>query len=361
MDSSTALAVFASCVQSMVQLTVITLSGAVLTERKIFTEQTNSTVAVACANFFFPIFISVNLGQSLSLEKLKEEWALFLSPFVNVALSSLVGLLLSLISSPPKHLRFSMLCLMCLNNSGNVPLLILNGACRSYGPLGGDSHCKDSTGYITLQVFNFNLLAWTYGVFLFQLDQHYRSSSLIPKDTDSPPPESRMRIFLKNLISPVPLGSYLGLITGVIPAMHWFMFDDDAPLRCLADALELIGMVGIVISQMILGSNLVLMHGRPSNLSRMYTVTSLITRLIVIPAMALGLTKVYQRVGIASDDRVQLYVLFLGLASPTAVSTLVLAQLTNTGINEVTKLVFLQYVFAVVTLTLSSYCFFLLF
>lgn len=364
MDTDTALAVFVSCVQSMVQLTLITFSGAVLTGLKIFTEQTNATVAQACAHFFFPIFIFISLGQSLSLSKLIEEWPLFVNPMVIVFLSTLVGLLQIYLFPPARHLRFSMLCMMCINNSGNVPLLILYGACKSYGPLGGESACSDAQGYVVLQVFTYNVLTWTYGLYLFQLDQMYRCEVLLEKDPESAisaPQQSRVRMLLKNLVSPVPMGSYLGLLAGITPGMRWLMFDEDAPLRSVADALELVGMVGIVLSQMILGSNLVLTYGRPASLSRPYIYTSHLTRLILIPLLGLGATKLYQFAGIGSGNRVERFVLFLGFASPTAVSVLVLAQLTQVGVNELTKMMFGQYVLAVLTLTLSNYAFFLIF
>lgn len=364
MDASTALGIFASCVQSMTQLTLITCAGALLTGMKIFTEQTNATVVQACATFFFPVFIFISLGQSLTFTKLVQEWPLFVSPFAVVFLSTLVGSLQIYLFSPARHLRFSMLCMMCINNSGNVPMLILYGACKSYGPLGGESECSDAQGYVVMQVFTFNVLTWTYGLYLFQLDQLYRRNALMEKEPDSAIPyseQSRLMILLKNLISPVPMGSYLGLLAGITPGMRWLMFDSDAPLRSVADALDLLGMVGIVLSQMILGSNLVLTYGKPAGLSHSYIWTCHFTRLLLIPAMGLGATWLYRQAGIGSGNRVELFVIFLGFASPTAVSVLVLAQLTQVGVNEITKVMFWQYVLAVLTLTLSNYVFFLIF
>ena len=364
MDAGTALGILASCAQSMVQLTIITFSGAVLTGLKIFNEQTNSTIAKATAKFFFPIFIFASLGESISLSKLKQEWVLFINPFVIVLVASLVGLVQIYLFSAPKHLRFSLLCLICINNSGNVPMLILEGACKSYGPLAGESACSDASGYVVLQVFNFNVITWTYGLYLFQLDRWYKANVLLEEESDSDNSlnqGSKLKIMLKNLIGPVPMGSYLGLLVGIVPGFHWLMFDSDAPLRSVTDALNVLGMVGIVLSQMILGSNLVLTYGQTASLSRTFIWTAHFTRLLLIPAIGLAISKLYLLAGVGSGNRVELFVIFLGFSSPTAVSVLVLAQLTHMGVSEVTNLMFGQYLLAVLTMTLANYAFFLVF
>jgi len=398
-----ALVILGSSIAAMAPLAIITSTGTVLTKMKIFNSETNDLIAHACAKFFFPIFIFVQLASSIQLDRLGEYWPLLINPLVCIAIASLLGFLHIPLFKPPKSLRFTMVSLIAFNNAGNIPVLILKGVCASYGPLGDEETCDEADAYVFIQVMTFNLLIWVYGYSIMQLDLRHKSEkvhnqfNLIPTNTNtnqqSPgyqmpqdnaednaeddPEESQkstpqeetqsndslttIQIIKKNVLSPIPICSAFGFILGLIPGLKSVFFDSSAPLLPLSDSAETIGFTGIVVSQMILGSNLILTKGAERKVSNWYTVVVVALRTVIIPLIGMLYTWALWEAGAFQGDVVMAYVGFLSFLSPTAVTVLIMCQLLNNGIEEATSIMLYMYLTSIFTITGFSYTFFLIF
>ena len=169
--------------------------------------------------------------------------------------------------------------------------------------------------------------------------------------------------FLSTLHRPV-YACIFGLLCGVIPPARWLCIDDEAPLRFLVDAMELIGAGGVPLVLFVLGSNLA--GGVPTSFGAMpgRTVVAVVAaKLILVPALNLGLLLLALRGGLLRTDAsglMPLTVLIVG-ASPTAMNINTIATMQGTGHREIAACMFWIYALSPISVALVSYTGLLLF
>ena len=343
-----ALTILGSCVSSVVPLAMITLSGVVLAKAKLFNDQANHMVASACAKLLFPVLYGIILARSATLSKLTDYWFLLVNPFVVVGLASALCFLVVKLLKIPRELNCTLVAVVGFTNFVNMPLILVEGSCSSYGPLSDSEHCDDIEAYIILQTLVYNLLTWSYGYYLVQVDSNGSQTRF------------RVSQVLGNLKKPVPVGTLLGLVFGLIPGIKEVFFEDSAPLLVLSDSFYTVSYTGLILSQIELGSNLILTKTQNSKLSKLDYFWVLGLRLVVLPLIGLGYTYLLDSQGIIHNLSMG-YIVYLNFLCPTAIAVLVISQLLSTNVQETTLLIFYMYLFSLVSVTLFSILFFMVF
>lgn len=291
--------VIQGCIVGMIPLVMITISGAILTYINAFSKASNDIISRSFPNYFFPIFCLFNLAKFVGVDTLSEIWPIFISPTITILVSCIIGVMYLPFIKPPRNLTFTTLTLIILPNMGNVPLLILKGTCSPFGVLGGENDCSKYTGYIAMLAFTFNIYMWVGGYVLIQLDsireikqrefnhaQQKNSIDFSVKELDRKPVPLKS-IIMEAVVSPVPICSLIGFVLGLIPGVKWLFFYPDSPLIAVSDTAFSLAHAGLLFSQMVLGSNIVLCFNDMKSVSFRYAFHVVFIRNILIPTVAL--------------------------------------------------------------------------
>jgi predicted permease len=125
----------------------------------------------------------------------------------------------------------------------------------------------------------------------------------------------------------------------------------------MLDAIELMGSGSLPIILFVLGATLSSgVSGLGSSLPSRTLVAIVCAKLLVVPAVNLALVLGALRYGLLPrTDPVLLPLALLAVgASPTAMNLSTIAQLAGSGQGEVTKVIFFQYIFAVITVSVYA-------
>lgn len=352
--------IFLATILSMIQLFITTSLGAVLTKYGMMTSETNTDISKALAKVMLPLFTFASIASNISIEDIQVFGVLILNLVINCILTSVFAGIHTLIFKPNKSFRFTVFSTVVFNNAVNVPLLILKGACASYGPLADEPDCSKADSYVFIQSIPFNILVWSYGYGLIMIDQKHALKDRDLSESNIPKPNSAKTI-LRKFVDPIPLASYLGIIVGLIPGIKPILSDKDAPLRPFIDSFLIIGLAAVVFSQAILGSNLVHKYKIKSKISAAGIGVVVFIRLILVGLAGLGVIYMYLEVGLVENKPTLLYTMYLIYISPPAVALAIICQIADVAVNELTKIMFWMYVASIITMTGFSLLFFTLF
>jgi len=164
---------------------------------------------------------------------------------------------------------------------------------------------------------------------------------------------------LRKLITPPNVAVLCGLVIGSIPAVRELLLPPSAtgsaraqaPLKFLYDTLTMLGNAAVPLGLMNLGASLAkLKMGGP--LSRKLVAVVTATRLLVMPAIGLGLVyllaDVIQVPQLVESPMLQ-FVLVMETCVPTATFVLILSQLHGSDGRNIATLLLTQYIFLLVT------------
>jgi len=164
---------------------------------------------------------------------------------------------------------------------------------------------------------------------------------------------------LRKLVTPPNIAVLCGLVIGSIPAVRELLLPpsatgsarSQAPLKFLYDTLTMLGNAAVPLGLMNLGASLAkLKMGGP--LSRKLVAVVTVTRLLVMPAIGLGivylLADVIQVPQLVESPMLQ-FVLVMETCVPTATFVLILSQLHGSDGRNVATLLLTQYIFLLVT------------
>lgn len=352
--------VFLATLLSMVQLFITTALGALLTRLGMMSPATNTDISKALAKVMLPLFTFASIAANISIEDIQSLGVLMLNLVINLAIASIFATAHALIYRTNKSYRFTVFCTIVFNNAVNVPLLVLKGACASYGPLSDEPDCSKTDSYVFVQSIPFNILVWSYGYGVIMQD---RKHDLKDRDLSevSTPTTNTTKDILKKFIEPIPVASYLGIIIGIIPGIKPIIADKDAPLRPFIDAFLIIGLAAVVFSQAILGSNLVHKYRVKSRISAVGIGIVVFVRMILVAFAGLGVIYMYLITGLVDNKPTLLYTMYLIYISPPAVALAIICQIADVAVNELTKLMFWMYIISILTMTGFSLLFFTIF
>jgi hypothetical protein len=360
----------------MTPLLLFSTSGALLGYLKIYTRESNTGLINASINLLYPMFITILVAQSISrMSSYHEFWQLQLSTNAIIVLGLGLGLLLVTVVPPPSCGKYTVISTVALPNLGNIPVLITQGVCSSYGPMYGHPECSQIQGYCLIMGISFNILIWAVFYPLILKDAHLKAklkveqyfssvnddkSSLLSAALDSPlPPQVSLSLIVQGALSrPIPIACFAGVIIGSIPEVGKVFFDNEAPLRFLVNSLLSTGFLSIMIPQQILGFNI------GSQVSNYHPIDSKIiaavalSRLILIPLLMQCLVYFALRANVLSYGIG--FVIMVGSATPSGIATMTLNQILDVGIEVSSVILMFIYPLSVFTLTVHCSMFFAL-
>ncbi|CAG9335863.1 unnamed protein product [Blepharisma stoltei] len=356
------LSILRSCITGMVPVTLVTFSGAYLAKKDIFNKEANELISKSCARFFFVVQSFATIPKSVKLSSLVELWPIPVITFLII----IIGLILSFLSlyflKPPTHFKFTTLSILVFTNGGNIPFLIMKGICASYGPLAGDDKCDEYPGYIALVIFVCSILIWSICIAFIKADeQETRKIEELASLTENKSAESSLKdLMIRGMFSPVPISCILSLILALIPGFDWLFVHKTSPLYSIFDSLFVVAYVGVVVSQMIIGSNLYMMEKADYGISKFYIISTTLMKNVIYPCFWLLLTLLLWNLGCYGNNKVMAYIIYIAQATPVASTVLMQCQLVSSGVKDCTVILLWQYITAPITLTVFTYLFFII-
>ena len=352
---------------SLMPLAFVSFVGAFLAHKKLFTKYTNGKISAAYSNFFNPCFVFFNVAGAVNTEKISTLWPLLMTPSLMVLVGTLLAFIHSKTFPSIPHMERVTNCIITFSNIGNLPIVLLRGICSSYGPLHGVKECDEANSYISIQLLTYSAIVWSYGYSLIAKDKEeytrfIENNELLEegKEINLKPVTSMWRNVLHHLLLPGPLSCIFGLIFGLIPGVNK-LYDKNKALYVLADGGLTLGFAGIVLGQMTLGSNLVFIYGQEKKMTRMNVFSIVLFKNFITPIVALSMTYGFWEIGIFGSDKVMAYVVYISFCCPTAFVIMLITQTQQYGYEETSWLMFWIYAFALLSLIISTYVFFLIF
>ena len=326
---------------TIVPLAVYTLLGAFLGKTKFLNPECNKSLASAFSKVLFPVFLFTKIGQTFH-SSLVSEVAIYFTPVFSIAVGSVIAYLNSILIK--SRAKFTHMCLISFYNAGTPPLLLVRGACSSYGALSESSYCKDAEGYVSISIMITNLIVWTYAYWLIQFDIERENRKL--------------KFDLKSLLGPVPLACYMGICVGLMPKVSSELFESSGILFSVMDSMQMIGEAGIIVSQIMLGSYLMLTD-RQGREKGTLVIDTLIIKLIIFPVLGLAYVYLFDQFSFFSDNDVLKFVCFLCFASPSPLLILIINQNLNIHTSITSYYLFWIYLFSPFSLFTYTCIFFL--
>jgi predicted permease len=354
-------------VSGLMPLTCISVLGAILSYKKIFTQATINSISSQFSNFLSPIFIFFYITQAVSENNLLSLWPLFFTTLAMTLVCSLVSYIHSLIFGKHEKYPGVISSILVLSNIGNLPIVLLQGMCSDYGPFlrtnAGKRYCVYSNSYVSFQLLTYIPVLWSYGYSLINRDKE-EHCPLLNKTEENPQITSNKQSifmdFLKNLKSPNVISCLLGFLCGLIPGVDYF-YDKRNIASCITNTGLSIGMASVVLSQMSLGSSIVLNSSYNLEMDKWYTASIVVFKNIMMPAVGFIFTYGLWEIGVFHDNIVMAYVAFIGFCCPTAVVVSVLSQLIGYGQKTTSMLMFFIYLSALPTLIFATFFFSIVF
>ena len=345
---------------AMFPMLSISFTGALLTYMKVMDNETNSSISKSAAGFFIPILNFAYISSSLDLSEIALIWPVLVGSIFFSVLYVPLGYAIAVLIKIPKSMRNTFSIFFAFPNYGLV-FTLSQGICSPYGPLNNDAYCQNSFSYISIYGFFETLIFWTIGYSLVEKDKQSSkigdSEELIEEGRPAP---SFIRNSINTLKMPNPLSCFAGLIFAMIPGYKHLFFHKEGIFYTLGTSSKNISLVGIVWGQMMMGSNIFMMIGKKSKLSNKQVVLNTIFKVLFLPAITLAIIYGFWGLGVFGDDRVQAYLLFMCVSSPTAIVTIIFALLHKINIDEVSQCIFTVYILSMFTMVAWTFLFFLL-
>ncbi|XP_057810742.1 protein PIN-LIKES 2-like [Salvia miltiorrhiza] len=383
-----------SAILPLLKLLCLTLIGLILGHRRtqIVPKATFKLLSKLVFALFLPCLTFIHLGQSITVENIRQWWFI---P-VNVLVSSAVGLVLGVLvviicRPPPQYSRFT-ITMTAFGNTGNLPLAIVGSVCHGEGNLFGPDCKKKGVAYVSFAQCVSVILVYTVVYHMMEPPLEYfemveggekeeqqssveLSESLSgvedqeTQDCKTPfvatiddgvravEADRKMRIVaeqtpIQHILQPPTVASLLAIIVGMIPQIKSFIFGYDAPLSVISDSLEILAGAMVPSVMLILGG--MLAEGPDdSKLGRRTTIGIILARLLVLPLVGIGIVvssdKLHFLVG---DDQMYKFVLLLQYATPSAILLGAIASLRSYAVRESSALLFWQHLLAMFSLSL---------
>ncbi|CAN0913788.1 Protein PIN-LIKES 2 [Linum grandiflorum] len=163
---------------------------------------------------------------------------------------------------------------------------------------------------------------------------------------------------INHILQPPTIASLLALVIGVIQPLKGVVYGADAPLGFITDSLTLMAEAAVPSVMLVLGG--MLAEGpNESSLGVRTTVGIVVARLLVLPAVGIGVVKAAEEMGmLVAGDQLYKFVLLLQYATPSAILLGAVASLRGYAVKEASALLFWQHICAVGSLSLYVVVFF---
>lgn len=158
---------------------------------------------------------------------------------------------------------------------------------------------------------------------------------------------------LNRIFSPPVYGIIAGVFIALLPPLNQLFYGSHPPLRVLLSTVDLLGAGTLPCAMLIIGANLSRIQIRDTAVvpPRVIAAVSAV-RLLIMPLVGIGVTLTLAACSLIPDDPLFRLVLMLEAATPSAANLVVMCQLHQRGEKVMATLIFWEYLFSILTLTL---------
>ena len=147
----------------------------------------------------------------------------------------------------------------------------------------------------------------------------------------------------------------------MVPGVKEIFFDKSSIVYSFTEACLSIGLSGIIIFQVTLGSNLVLLSSNREGFTKGFIASVVIFKNLIGPSVALGVSYGLWQCGTFGDNIVMAYLVFISFCCPSALVLMVMTQMLDYGTHEVSLLMLWIYCSSIFGLIIWTYLFFIIF
>ncbi|KAG8377202.1 hypothetical protein BUALT_Bualt08G0003600 [Buddleja alternifolia] len=357
---------------------------------------------------FNPALVSSNLAKTITYESMLKLWFMPFNILITFIIGSVLGWVVTQITSAPPHLRGLIIGCCAAGNLGNMLLIIIPAVCKEKGsPFGNPDVCHThGMAYASLSLAIGAIYLWLYVYNIVRVSSSRSSTivelsdspmsrssrqnssspfersstesllSLRAEDHENGPalPQDRFenklqasasdkikqqlvtlfeKMNLKRLFAPSTIGAIAGFVIGLVPQIRKLIIGDVAPLHVIQDTALLIGDGAIPAVTLIMGGNL-LKGLKGSEIKKSIILSILIVRYLALPLIGIVIVKGAVRFGLVHDDPLYQFVLLLQFSLPPAMNIGTITQLFGAGESECSVIMLWCYLLASVALTLWS-------
>ncbi|KAI3453098.1 hypothetical protein Pfo_009761 [Paulownia fortunei] len=147
----------------LLKLLCITLIGLVLAHPKtqIVPRATFKLLSRLVFALFLPCLIFIHLGQSITLENIKQWWFIPINVLVSTGVGFILGILVVIMCHPPpEYTRFTII-MTAFGNTGNLPLAIVGSVCHDEENMFGPDCKKKGVAYVSFAQWVSVILVYT--------------------------------------------------------------------------------------------------------------------------------------------------------------------------------------------------------
>ncbi|PPS08660.1 hypothetical protein GOBAR_AA11992 [Gossypium barbadense] len=155
---------------------------------------------------------------------------------------------------------------------------------------------------------------------------------------------------LRKIFAPATIAAIVGFLIGIATPIRKTFIGDNAPLRVIYSATELIGNAGIPSITLIVGANL-LKGLSGSGVGPSVIIGILIIRNIFLPISGIGVIKAAKHLSLVDEDSFYLFTLLIQYALPPAMDIGTISQMLGSGESEFSMIMLWNYIVAILTLT----------
>ncbi|KAL7149445.1 hypothetical protein ABFS83_05G041000 [Erythranthe nasuta] len=396
----------------LLKLLSITLIGLLLAHRRIqlIPKATFKLLSRLVFALFLPCLTFIHLGQSITLENIKQWWFIPVNVLLSTSVGFLLGILVVIICRPPpQYTRFTII-MTAFGNTGNLPLALVGSICHDKENIFGPECKKKGVAYVSFAQWVSVILVYTLVYHMMEPPLEYYeiveedenrcrilspqlSRSLLveaewPGIQDNETEDSKkpvigyfdneqiieeggngreksprtlgvvrkMRIVaeqtpFRHIIQPPTIASLLAIIVGMVPQIRNCFFGYNPPLSVISDSLEILAGAVVPSVMLILGG--MLAEGpTDSKLGFRTTAGVIVARLIVLPLLGIGIVGLCDRMGFLVDgDGMYKFVVLLQYTTPSAILLGAIASLRGYAVSESSALLFWQHLLAVFSLS----------
>ncbi|CAI0627121.1 unnamed protein product [Linum tenue] len=165
---------------------------------------------------------------------------------------------------------------------------------------------------------------------------------------------------IHHILQPPTIASLLAVVIGLIPPLRSCVYGGDAPLGFVTDSLTMMAGAAVPSVMLVLGG--MLAEGpsdSESSLGARTTVGIVAARLLVLPAVGIGVVWAAEEMGLlVGGDQLYRFVLLLQYTTPSAILLGAVASLRGYAVREASALLFWQHICAVFSLSFYTIVFF---
>ncbi|MDD5697734.1 MAG: AEC family transporter [Victivallaceae bacterium] len=321
--------------KAVISVFLVALAGVFIVRSKIASQEALRLLGRLAVYLFLPCLLFHKIAAAISPEQLREYWIFPVTCILYISLGLLLGRLTVMLCKPRPEMKSGVIAAIAFNNSGYIPISLVVAITAVFPAFVNDPQAADQAiAFVSIYLLGYSPLLWTVG---YSLISGRKLSDFS----------------LNKLFTPPVIGMLTGAAVGLILPLKAMLCYPAGLLNPVYNAVGVIGEATVPCVLVFLGGCLA--SGPVRGVINKRTIFSVILiKLIIFPAIALGYVWLLRYSGVLPASLLASLVLVIEAGVPTANNLVVMATVTNPGIeNGMATLIFWTYLASIITLTFT--------